>query len=350
MRITYMEEERFIKNVLKGIGLNENDAAEIAEMVTYADFTGVRSHGLSRFLLYANSFKYGGQNKHPEIKKLIDAGGISLYDCDNALGIIAVNHVYRELKKKALELGIAAGFGKNASNFGCAALYGRKAGRDNLISIFMGNTSPCMAPFGGADKILGTNPIMISSPAGESDPIILDMSTSRVSMGKIIDYSREKRPLEPGWANDRNGVPTLDSASAYAVTPMADYKGYGLAAFVDILSGVLSGGHFGSMIKNFNPMKPEGTSFMMILIDPEKLMPIDEYRARAEEFRRMMKESKKAEGVDEIFLPGEIELKCEKKNRENGIEISENLVEDLRRFVMKAGLTEEGEDITKLFR
>lgn len=260
-----------------------------------------------------------------------------------------MNLIYRELREKVFDLGIAVGFSKNAPNFGCAALFGRKADEDNLVTIFMGNTSPCMTPFGGADKILGTNPIMISSPAGKDSPIILDMSTSQISMGKIMEYAKEKRPIEEGWANDVNGVPTLDPSKAYAVTPMASYKGYVLAAFVDILSGVISGGHFGSMIKNFNPMKPESTSFMLILIDPSKLMPIEEYRARAEEFKRMMKESKKAEGVEEIFLPGEIELRLEKKNMESGIELSENLIGDLTRFAVRAKLIEEGEDTTKLF-
>lgn len=349
MRIQYQQERNFIFNYLRAIDVPEDHATIISDMVTHSDFTGVYSHGLSRFSMYMGQFLQGGLNKHPDIRITSDSGSTVAYDCDNGSGLVAVNTVYDEVLKRAKESGIAIGTGCRSSNIGCASYYGWRAARDNMICIFMSNTSPLTAPYGGADKMIGTNPIVMSCPAGEKYPLVLDMSTTNVAIGKVIAYAREGKEIPLGWGNDINGVPTTDPTKVYTMVPLATYKGYGLAVFVDIFSAVLAQAFYGTMLKQFTFEVPENTGFAIMLIDPSRFMPLDQFKASVDDYANMIKNSRKATGFDEIFLPGEIEFKKFKENTENGIEISENLVKELSGLAIKAGVLKEGEDISKLF-
>ena len=198
-----------------------------------------------------------------------------------------------------------------------------------MILLLCCNTYAFSAPFGGADRMIGTNPIIAAIPTDKECPIVMDISTTNVAMGKIQAAEREKKPIPLGWANDYDGKPTTDPAAAYALTSIAAHKGYGLAVIVDALSTFLSGAAYGSDIGLFSKLEKENTGFFMVLIDPSKFMPIEQFKAEADRYVRMMKESRKADGVEEIFLPGEIERKKYEQYMKTGIEVSEALQAEL---------------------
>lgn len=329
MKISFEQERRLVNAFLLACGVPAEHAETIADVIAHSDFTGVYSHGLSRFPMYVRQYQAGALNARPDIRIVKDGSATIAFDCDHGSGIIGVNTVYDAVKTRAERYGAAVGTGMHAANINCGSYYGWRAAKDNLLAVIMSNTYPCMAPYGGADRLIGTNPIIMACPAGNEYPLVLDISTSTVAMGKITAYGREGKPIPPGWANDSNGVPTTNAAQAYCVLPIAAHKGFGLAVFVDVFGALLADACFGTEIDPVSELKPENTGFAVMLVDIKKFMPLAHFKSRADEYIHMIKDSRKAEGVNEIFLPGEIEFRKKEENMRTGITISDTLCAEL---------------------
>lgn len=341
-KISYEEERKLTKALLYACGMSEEDADIAGDVVTHSDFTGVYSHGMSRLALYLKLFGTGAYNPKPNVKVIKEEGNMLHLDCDNALGVVTINKAFDRLLPKARESGIAICTGRQSSNIGCASYYGWRAAKNDVICLVCCNTYLSMAPYGGADRLIGTNPIVVGVPTDKEYPIVMDISTSGVAFGKIQAYAREGKELPAGWANDYDGKPTTDSKAAWTVLPIAAHKGYGLAVIVDIVSAVLSGANFGFGIGAPEKLEPENTGFCMIMIDPSKFMPIEEFKKRADEYVHAMKDSRPADGFNEIFLPGEIEFKKFQANKESGMEVSEALAAELCQLATTLGVLPEG--------
>jgi LDH2 family malate/lactate/ureidoglycolate dehydrogenase len=264
-------------------------------------------------------------------------------DCHNGSGIISTIKTYKKVLEKARETGIAIGVARHGSNLGCGSYYGWIAAEDDVICMVCCNTPASMAPFGGADSLIGTNPIIVGVPAGREYPLVLDISTSGVAMGKIQAYAREGKELPAGWANDIDGNPTTDSRAAYTVLPIAAHKGYGLAVMVDVFSSFLSAASYGTDIGGPRDTKAENTGFCVIVVDPGKFRPIDEFKDEVDQYVRMMKNSRTKTGVSEIFLPGEIEFMKFKQNKSVGFEVGDALQAELLDYVRKFGIAGEND-------
>lgn len=337
MTLSYEQERNLVSGILRAAGLSGEDAACIAEVITHSDFTGVYSHGLSRLTRYLRQLQCGALNPHPEFRTLLDRDAVSVFDGDNGSGIVSMNRAYALTVPKARRYGIAVSVGRRNANIGCGSYYGWRAAADGLVGIFTCNTYAFTSPFGGADRLIGTNPVIIAAPSGEVYPLVLDISTTNVAMGKIQAAEREGQAIPPDWAKDYDGRPTTDPAQAFSLSPIAGHKGYGLAVMVDMLSTMLSGACYGTDIGLFSKLEPENTGFCMILIDPEHFLPAEEFRARVDRYVRMMKESRKASGVEEIYLPGELEYRRMEANKKTGVTFSEALETELRELTAKFG-------------
>ena len=350
MKISHAEELSLIKGILLGANYSQEDAETIAKVVTHSDFTGVYSHGLSRLTRYLRQIENGALNPEPHMEMVLDGGAIMVFDGDNGSGIVSVNRAYDECIKRAKQYGVAIAVGRRNANIGCGSYYGWRAAKDNMACLLCCNTYAFTAPFGGADRMIGTNPIVFALPAGDEKPIVLDISTTNVAMGKIQAHEREGKEIPLGWASDYDGTPTTDPSKAYALTPVANHKGYGLAVMVDALSTLFSGAAFGSNIGLFSKLQPENTGFFLMLIDPEKFMPLDDFKRNADEYIRMMKASRKAPGVEEIFMPGELEFRAFDRFLESGIEVSEALQAELAELAKKLGIDYGGDNFDALLK
>lgn len=350
MLISYEQELRLCKALLMGRGMNEADAAILAASVAYSDFTGIYSHGLSRFANYLVRFDNGAYNLNADMKLVSDSGSALAYDCDNGCGVIAVQHVYEQLKPRVMEHGIVIATGNHASNIGCGAFFGRKAAEDGLIMLLCCNTTRCVAPFGGADSVLGTNPIIVAAPAKDELPLILDISTTNIAFGKVQAYAREGKELPIGWALDAAGNPTTDAAAAKTVLPIAGPKGYGLAVMIEMFSALLAGAGYGAGVGFASRGQHENTGFSLILIDPSRFKPIEEFKSEVDGYIRAIKSGTKAEGVKEIFLPGEIEMRRFEQFLETGYEVSEALQKELLGYAVRFGIANEGADFCSLIK
>lgn len=344
MTVSYSQECELVKNILTSAGLSEDDAETIGKVIAHSDFTGVYSHGLSRLTRYLRQLKCGALNPKPDFKKTLEHDAVMLFDGDNGSGIVSMNKAYDEALVKAKQFGIAFASGKHNANIGCGSYYAWRSAKDDMIMLAGCNTYAFTSPFGGADRLIGTNPIIFSVPTAEECPIALDISTTCVAMGKIQAFEREGKAIPSEWAKDYDGQPTTDPSKAYSLSPISGHKGYGLAVMVDVLSTLLSGACAGTDIGLFSKLEPENTGFFIVLIDPAHFMPIADFKAAADRYIRMMKAGRKADGVEEIFLPGEIEYRQFEKNLASGISFSQALENELAELASQLGAVPEGTD------
>ncbi len=352
MVLTYDQERKLVKGILTSAGFCDEDADTVGKVITHSDFTGVYSHGLSRLTRYLRQIKTGSLNGKPEFKKVLDEQALLVFDGDNGSGIVTLNKAYDEGLKKARQFGVSFTTGRHNANIGCGSYYGWRAAEDNVICIIGCNTYAFTSPYGGADRLIGTNPIVAAVPTDKEYPMVMDISTTCVAMGKIQAMEREGKSIPAEWAKDYDGNPTTDPSKAFSLSPIAAHKGYGLAVMVDALSTMLSGACYGSDIGLFSKLQPENTGFFMIIIDPSKFMPIEEFKRNADRYIRMMKGSRKAAGVEEIFMPGEIEYRKFKQLKESGMGFSEALEKELTDLAVELGAVPEGtsfEELVKTF-
>ena len=350
MTITYQEEKLLVCGILTAAGFRIDDASVIADVITHSDFTGVASHGLSRLTRYLRQIRAGSLDPKAECRKVLDSGAVMVFDVANGSGIAAVNRAYDELKDRTREYGIAMACGRHSANIGCGSYYGWKAASDGLVMLLTCNTYAFTSPYGGADRLIGTNPIIFAAPTGEAFPIVMDISTTCVAMGKIQAAEREGQCIPAEWAKDREGNPTTDPAAAYSLSPIAAHKGYGLAVMVDVLSTMFSGACFGTDIGLFSNLEKENTGFSLILIDPAKFMPAEKFRNETDRYAGMMKNSRKAPGTKEIFLPGEIEFRTFERMKESGLNVSEALERELTELAVSLENVPAGIDFPGLVR
>lgn len=345
IRISSSDEKKLARALLIGVGMCEQDAETVAEVVTHSDLTGVYSHGLSRLAAYLKQFMSGGLNAAPQMKLLRDEKAVLSYECDNGSGIVAANMVYGQVLDRARQYGIAIGTGKNSANIGCGSYYAEMGAKEGFITLMCCNTYVLMAPYGGAEPLLGTNPIIIGVPAGDNPPVILDMATTLVAMGKVAYAKREGTSIPDTWGSDAAGLPVTDPNKVVSLQPMAGYKGYGLAVMVDMFSAVLSQACFGRDIGSLAKFEPENTGFCIAVIDPSKFMPLDEFKKRVDDYISMIKGSRKAEGSAEIYLPGELEYRKREAALKTGVEIGDALLAELTELAIKENVAKEGETL-----
>lgn len=342
--ITKECEKEIVLSILNKIGLLQKDSEIIADILVSADLRGISSHGIGRLPVYSKRIDLGLIKKDPEIKVKDIGPAVSIVDGDNGMGQLATMIGTKECIKKAKEFGVSVVGINNTNHFGIAAYYSMLMSKEGLIGIVMTNTSPLMAPFGGIEAKLGSNPITVAIPTNEEPDIVLDMATSNAARGKLEVAMRNNQSIPDSWAITKEGERTTDPKEGLAGTllPIGGPKGYGLAVVVDILSGLLTGANYSDEVGAlFDTNKAQNIGAMIIGIDVNKFMPIDTFTKLTDEYVRSFKNSKKAKGVNEIFLPGEIEYLNEVKNLENNIPVSEGLKNDIVELGEKVGLNLE---------
>lgn len=328
-----------ISELLKAHGASGKEASLAAESLVAAEARGIKTHGLKFLPMAIERIEKGLINIPTELKVINDVGAITHFDGGNGLGQFAAAKSMKASIEKASQYGIGLSLTRNSNHIGFLSYYTLMAADKGMIGICMTNSAPAMAPWGGVEQFFGTNPISISAPTEEGPHIALDMSTSIVARGKIRMADTKGEKIPSGWAIDSKGNPTEDPAAALkgSLIPIGGPKGYGMALFVDIICGLLSGSKFGKDVKTFHkPLGPTGIGFMTAAIDIKRFMEPQKLTALLEEYIKEIKASNKAVGNDTIFMPGEIEANKEMDNPE--IDADDTVIEKINTLLDKKGI------------
>ncbi len=335
--------DAFVRALLAAHKVPADDAATIAACLVSADLRGVDTHGICRLPGYLERVRRGLINVRPQLAPRRVTPVAATLDGQDAFGFVVGMCAIKEAIAIAREFGLGLVSVKRSTHFGMAASYVMPAIDAGFIAFVFSNASPAMPPWGGKDGLLGTNPFTVGAPGGKLGPFLLDMSPAVAARGKIRRAQRRGENIPLGYALDAQGRPTTDPTAALGgvVLPIGGYKGSGLSMLMDILGGVISGAAFAGGVADQYKVydRPQNVGHFFLALRPDLFIAESDYRARMDILVERVRECPKAEGFDEILIPGEPEARLEAEHRRTGIPYAPNEVAALQAEAAKAGVS-----------
>ncbi|MFE5836419.1 Ldh family oxidoreductase [Arthrobacter sp. NPDC056493] len=265
---------KVISDALAANGASRPHADIQAANLVEGELRGHASHGIRRLAVLIERMRRGliVPDAEPDMEWVAPA--VLRVDGNRAFGPVVAYTAIDEVVAKADDTGIAMAAISNSSHIGMLAPYVESIARRGQVAVLLTTSEALVHAWGGRGASVGTNPIGIGVPtAGE--PLVLDMSTASVSMGKIIDYAATGRALQPGWAVDALGHPTTDAAAAVdggAISPFGGPKGYALGIALEALVGTLTSTAFGTdVVGTLDTEFPATKGDLLITVSLEKL-------------------------------------------------------------------------------
>lgn len=239
-----------LQAVLVAYGVPEAFARMQGDLLLEAQMRGYASHGLLRLPRIIERIVNGVTSPTSTGRHEWIGHSFLRVDGERGLGPVVAVSALDALKERARRSGIALGAIRNSNHLGMLAWYGDFIAREGLILIASTTSEALVHPWGGRRALIGTNPLCIALPAAP-EPLVLDMATSLVSMGRIHDHANRGEPIPQGWALDAQGRPTTDAAAAKAgaIAPFGGAKGYALGLALELLVTSLAGSAIGTAVR-----------------------------------------------------------------------------------------------------
>jgi LDH2 family malate/lactate/ureidoglycolate dehydrogenase len=300
----------FVAEIFAALGITSTDARLVAADLVTADLEGITSHGVMLVPLYVDRILHGSVSKRSRGEVVSDRGAAIVLDAGHALGQLTARQAVALALARARDIGAAVVAVRNAFHFGTAGRHARSMAEQGCIGVVVSNTRPLMPPPGGAEAIVGNNPVAIALPTNGDHPVEVDMALSATAMGKIRLAATEGQSIPEGWAVDSEGRPTTDPGEAIKgmLLPAAGPKGFGLAFVLDLLCGGLSDGAVGAEVRPLygDPAVPYGCSQLFMAIHVDHFTTLGAFSARVQRQAAHVSNAKRAPGVDRIYAPGEL--------------------------------------------
>ncbi len=332
----------FASECYQALGVNRTAADLIADTLVQADLWGHQSHGVMRLFWYAARIRSGAMDPNAEPKLDSGFGALAAMDGMGGPGQVVAHAAMSHAIGLSKDHGIGAVAVRNSGHFGTAMYFTRMAAREGCVGFVSTNASPAMAPWGGTEKRVGTNPWSWAAPAGKHPPMMLDIANTAVARGKLYLAKQRGEPIPETWAIGPDGSATTDPSLGIAGTilPMAGHKGYAISTIMDVLSGVLSGSTFGqSVVGPYVPDGVSGVGHFVLAINIEAARGLSAFEADMETLIAELKATPRRPGVEDIFYPGELEARSDKRNRARGLSLPSDTAAELRQESAKIGVT-----------
>jgi LDH2 family malate/lactate/ureidoglycolate dehydrogenase len=331
--------------LLRGAGTPADEAATVARHVIGANLAGHDSHGIIQIPTYIDRVDKGDIVPGAEWKIVQESPTTTVVDGHWGFGYVANERAMQYTIEKADKQNIAAATVFRQGHIGRLAAYPLMAAERGMISMITadsGRGPKHVAPFGGKEKRLGTNPISIAMPSDLDGPFFIDMATSSVAAGKINLALARNSDIPEGWILDKDGQATTNPADFKAGGPLLPlggtegYKGYGLSAMVEIFSGILTGlGH------GVEPTGKHNDGCFMACFKVEAFRDLKTFKAEVTDFAHYLKDTMPAEGFEEVFYPGEIEHKNEVSRGKDGVAVEDATWDKLTALAEKYGIRDK---------
>lgn len=324
--------ERYIVDILTKLDVLPEHAAITARRLLEADLRGRTGHGLIRIPQYVVRIDAGGINLRPEIKRLRETPTSALVDGDNGLGQVVMTTAADAAIEKASRSGIAWVGTVNSNHAGAGGVYSALALAHDLIGIYIAVASAnVMPPWGGRDRLLGTNPISIAIPAGEEPAFQFDIATTVASHGAIKVLAQSGGTMPEGWVVDDEGVPITDPhrANEGFLLPIGGYKGSGLTIAIGFLAGVLNGAAFGGEVIDHRavPDQAANTGQAILVLRPDLFHDLESFKGAMDQHLRALRESGPP---GDVRIPGETAGRVEEEQGYDGVLVPDALLKTLR--------------------
>ncbi|MEY3433068.1 MAG: hypothetical protein RL131_1004 [Bacteroidota bacterium] len=353
-RIDYNQLLSFTQAVFKQMGCSTQDAELGSKALLAADLRGIDSHGVARLSGYIRLWEANRINAQAKIEILHETPSTASIDGDGGLGLVIGSKAIDIAIEKASQVGTGWVAVSNSNHFGIAAFHAMRALEKDMIGISMTNASALVAPTFSKERMLGTNPICVSIPAGIEPPFVADLATTTAANGKLEILQRKGENAPLGWIQDQEGMPVQDAHALKqggALLPLGgdrdhgSHKGYALGSIVDIFSAILSGANFGPWVPPFpayvpmpenQPGKGIGHFFGAMRIDAFRKP--EEFKSNMDLWIQRFRSASPIDANQPVIIPGTPEREAEQIRLQTGIPLLEPVWKDLESIGEKFGI------------
>jgi L-2-hydroxycarboxylate dehydrogenase (NAD+) len=329
-----------VVEVLRGLGANEEEATIQADVWTEADLRGIHSHGVQRLPVMATRIQKGLLKVNVKPERVWSTESVLNVDGKDGFGTAISETSLRELTPAVRKHGVGILTVRNAAHIGMVGYYAERRALEGLICLAFTTTEVLVHPFGGAEALVGTNPIAVGIP-GDGRPFLLDMATSVSAMGRIIAFKHRGQKIPEGWAVDKDGSPTTDPDAALkgSLSPAGGPKGYGLGIMIAMLGGLLVGMPAGREVLGTLDTEFRCTvGSLFIVIDPKAFPGGDTLAAGVKKYLDELRASRPGTGFTQVMAPSDPEYKLRDERLVSGIPHPEEVwhaAEQLRSTIKK---------------
>ncbi|HZR98375.1 MAG TPA: Ldh family oxidoreductase [Chloroflexota bacterium] len=319
------DERALMRDVLAALGATDEEQACVADALTEGDLRGYASHGLLRFPLIVRRIQAGTARVRATPRVVRRRAAAALLDGDLGLGPFVATRAVELAMALAREQGLGVVGVCNNNHISLVGYYVERAARAGLIGLATTSGDAGVHPYGGIDRLLGTNPLAIAIPTNE-EPFLLDMATSEGTFGRIFAARQQGAAIPGNWAVDAAGLPTTDPTEALAgsLRPFGGAKGYGLGLCLAILVGPLVRAALGpDVVGTIQPADPATKGDLFVVLDPAALGDPEAVRAAASDYLARIRGSRPAPGSAGIRVPGERALRLRAERLAAGIPMDE---------------------------
>ena len=318
--------EDLSRTLLQAADVPADEAATVAEHLADANLVGHDSHGIQRVPEYVQRIRDGIYLPAAPFDLISQTSTTGVYDGGWGLGQVQAGRALDELLAKARQHGCATVGLRKVGHIGRLGFYVQRAAEAGMLamcSVNGHNVIQTVAPWGGVQRRLGTNPIAYGAPSGMGFAIVYDVATSAAAEGKVRLYHKQGKPIADDWVIDKDGNRTTDPGAYYdggALLPfggLAGHKGFGLGFIVEVMTSALAGtGQVDTPTWRFGC-----NGVYMTAVHIEAMMPLSRFCDDVDRLIGHVKSSRKAPGVDQILVPGEFEAQTRSARTREGVHI-----------------------------
>jgi hydroxycarboxylate dehydrogenase B len=342
--------ENAIAAIAAAGGSEPGEAKLVAENLVLANLTGHDSHGIGMMPRYVEALLEGGLHPNRKVEIRLDGGALLALDGGAGYGQSIGLQATRLAIERAQQHGVSIVALGNSHHLGRIGHWAEMAVADGLVSIHFVNVQSFarVAPFAGADRRFGTNPVCIGIPLPGEPPFLLDMATSAVAQGKLRVAHNKRAKIPHGWLIDDQGNPTDDPrwgviAPLGAMSCFGEHKGYGLAVACELLGGALTSGGVTDYDNKTHRRVLNG--MLSIVIDPARFGTQQAFARDAKSFLAWLRSSRPAPGHDHVRIAGEPEREYRAKRERDGIPVDDETWNEIRAAAAKVKLAPEKIDL-----
>ena len=328
---------KFTKKILNKVGLNKFSYEAVSFGLCEASLRGVDSHGIRLLDHYIKSSLSKRKNATPNFKVYKKYPSILTLDADNAFGLAAGFKAIDIGIKTAKKQGMCAISVKNSSHAASMASMALRAARKNYICLAFTNADSLMNSYNGLENLFGTNPICFAAPRLDKTPFCLDMATTNVSWNHILELRANNKKINGNFAVDKKGKITYDPNKAVGLTPIGLYKGFGLAAMVDVLCGLYNGTNLSHELppmftSSYKKIRKVSQFYILLKIDGS--ISSNFFKKRMQELTNKIRRQKPLKNK-KVMAPNDPQINFEKERLKKGIPLQENIYKMLKKYEIK---------------
>jgi ureidoglycolate dehydrogenase (NAD+) len=331
--------QALVAGIFAAAGLPDADAHTVAASLVQANLRGTDTHGVSRTAQYVEMIERGEINPKPQLSLRLDLPALAVLEADRAAGAVAMTRAADLAAQKARTAGAATVLVRRTTHTGAIGAYARRIAEQGMAGIVLSASAPLMVYHGALKAGVATNPIAIAVPGGARGPVVFDMASSVIPLGRILQSRKTGEPLPPDAAVDRSGQVTTDAMAAAWPLPLGGAKGSGLSLMIECVTSLALGSPIlAEYLESTEASRMHFQNAYLMAMDLARLGDPETYAQELARLEADLKALPADPALGGILLPGDRGDRMHARRQAEGIPVPEAVLADLRRLATKLGI------------